>query len=388
MSEGASAKLSESGIFDPATLCYPDAMRGAKRVVFSAALAGSGAAWAHEKWFFEGPRPPLELASMLGPPNVFFVLLALLVTGAAFLWWRRRGLRGFLPGPDVFGGSGGRRSALYGLVPAILGVHVAVPLLVSGVQGTLFAPSSALPGAWAYLLGLVQTGVALSLFYGGFARAAAVVLALVWGLGLFIVGPEAMLENTLYLGFAGFFYLAGRGPIAIDRLIFPRLEPPARLMRYAVPAMRVGVGLSLIVVAVTEKLANVPLALGFLEQHPLNFTGALGLPLPDTLFILSAGTVELTVGLFILFGIFPREVILVAWLPFNLTLTVFNWSELIGHLPFYGAMAVLLVWSPRDDREWLEGLRGGPLAIKEADEETFAPNAPPTVTDRRRGRTV
>jgi hypothetical protein len=80
----------------------------------------------------------------------------------------------------------------------------------------------------------------------------------------------------------------------------------------------------------------VPLADGFLAQYPLNFTGALGLPLPDTLFILSAGTVELIVGLFILFGIFPREVILVAWLPFNLTLTVFNWLELIGHLPFYG----------------------------------------------------
>ncbi len=216
----------------------------------------------------------------------------------------------------------------------------------------------------------MQTGVALSFFYGGFARAAAVVLALVWTLGLFVVGPEGMLENILYLGFAGFFYLAGRGPISIDRLIFPRLEPPARLMRYAVPVMRVGVGLSLIVVAFTEKLANLPLATGFLGQHPLNFTGALGLPLPDTFFVLSAGTVELIVGLFILFGIFPREIILVAWLPFNLTLTVFNWSELIGHLPFYGAMAVLLVWSSQDTGLWVEGLRGGPLAVEESEAVT------------------
>lgn len=357
-------------------------MRVAKWALLSAALAASGAASAHEKWFFEGPRPPLELASMLGPPNVLFILLALLVTGAAFFWWRRRGLRGLLPGPDVFGGSAGRRSALYGLVPAILGVHVAVPLLVSGVQGTLFAPSSALPGAWTYILGLVQTGVALSFFYGGFARAAAVVLALVWGLGLITVGPEAMLENVFYLGFAGFFYLAGRGPVAIDRLIFPRLEPPARLMRHAVPAMRVGVGLSLVTVAITEKLANVPLATGFLEQYPLNFTGALGLPLPDTLFILSAGTVELIVGLFILFGIFPREIILVAWLPFNLTLTVFNWTELIGHLPFYGAMAVLLVWSPQDEKLWIEGLRGGPLAVDDEKPERHKGGLKPSLSKR------
>lgn len=347
-------------------------MGDAKRKGFllSAALAGSGSALAHEKWFFEGQRPPLELASAFAPPNLFFVLFALLVTGAAYLWWRGRGYRGLLPGPDFFGGLAWRRSALYGLVPAILGVHVAVPLLVNGVQGTLFAPSSTLPGAWTYVLGLVQTGVALSFFYGGFARAAAVVLALVWTLGLFVVGPEGMLENVLYLGFAGFFYLAGRGPISVDRLIFPRLEPPARLMHYAVPTMRVGVGLSLIVVAFTEKLANLPLATGFLEQHPLNFTGALGLPLPDTFFVLSAGTVELLVGLFIVFGIFPREIILVAWLPFNLTLTVFNWSELIGHLPFYGAMAVLLVWSSQDAGLWVEGLRGGPLAVEKPEAVT------------------
>ncbi len=356
------------------------------RSLLSTVLMSFGVSFAHEKWFFEGTRPPLQLSSALGPPNLYFIVFALFLTGTTYLWWRRRGYRGLLPGPDFFGGLAWRRSALYGLVPAILGVHVAVPLLVNGVQGTLFAPSSTLPGAWTYILGLVQTGVALSFFYGGFARAAAVVLALVWALGLFIVGLEGMLENVFYLGFAGFFYLAGRGPISIDRLIFPKLEPSARLMRHAVPVLRVGVGLSLIVVAVTEKLANTALATGFLEQYPLNFTGVLGLPLPDSFFILSAGTVELVVGLFILFGIFPREIILVAWLPFNLTLTVFNWAELIGHLPFYGAMAVLLVWSPQDERLWTQGLRGGPLAIDGRGVGTLESDAPPnTPTAKRLG---
>lgn len=342
-------------------------MRTLKGIFIVGALAVSGGARAHEKWFFEGERPTFRLGSAFAFPNLFFILFALLVTAAAYLWWRQRGFQSILPGPGFFGGLAWRRSALYGLVPAILGVHVAVPLLVSGVQGELFAPSNALPGAWVFILGLVQTGVALSFFYGGFTRAAAAVLALLWLLGFVVVGPEGMLETVHYLGFAGFFYLAGRGPISVDRLIFPRLEPPARLMRYALPVMRVGVGLSLVTVAFTEKLANVGLADAFLEQYPLNFTGALGLPFPDEFFILSAGTVELIVGLFILFGIFPREIILVAWLPFNLTLTVFNWLELIGHLPFYGAMAVLLVWTPQDDDQqlWVRGLRGGPLAVEE-----------------------
>jgi hypothetical protein len=56
---------------------------------------------------------------------------------------------------------------------------------------------------------------------------------------------------------------------------------------------------------------------------------------------------------------------LIAWIPINLTLTIFNWTELIGHLPIYGTLAILLVWSlGRDNLAlWLNGLREGPLAI-------------------------
>jgi hypothetical protein len=37
-----------------------------------------------------------------------------------------------------------------------------------------------------------------------------------------------------------------------------------------------------------------------------------------------------------------------------MTLTVFNWVELVGHLPLYGVMAMLLVWTPHeeDERPW------------------------------------
>jgi len=84
-------------------------------------------------------------------------------------------------------------------------------------------------------------------------------------------------------------------------------------------------------------------------------------PLPLALF----GAVEQLVGLWILFGIFPREIILIAWIPINLISTVFNWTELIGHLPIYGTLAILLVWSlgSKNLALWLSGLREGSLAI-------------------------
>ena len=125
------------------------------------------------------------------------------------------------------------------------------------------------------------------------------------------------------------------------------------------PAVRIGVGLSLAFVAFTEKFANVPLGLAFLEEeYPLNFTGTLGVPLTDEAFVLCAGAVELLVGLWLALGIFVREVVVVAWFPTNLTLTLFAWEELTGHLPIYGVMAVLLVWGagPKNLSLWTEGL--------------------------------
>jgi hypothetical protein len=175
-----------------------------------------------------------------------------------------------------------------------------------------------------------------------------------------VVGLEPMLENLHVLGFAAFFGLAGRGPYAIDRLLFPVLEPSPNLARRAMVSLRVATGGALAVVAFTEKLANPALARAFLQEHPLNFTPWLGIPMSDDLFILCAGTTELLIALCLIFGLYPRFVILTTWLFINMTLTIFNWVELVGHLPLYGVMGILLVWTPReeDQRAWVSGVIG------------------------------
>ena len=329
-------------------------------IIFAAAVNAS----AHEKWFHETENYALRWDLFFRPLPLVLFGSVVAVTLAAWVYWRKRG-RGFVPGPENFGTTDDRRAALYGLIPAILGIHLGVPLLVGGVQGELFTPNNKLPGFWMYVFGLAQTGIALALFYGALTRLAAIALAVLWFAGIFLIGLEPMLESLMYLGFAAFFFLAGRGPISIDRLLLPKLEPSARLMEKAIPALRAGLGLSLIFVAFTEKFANIPLASAFLERYPLNFTAALGIPMSNETFILCAGAVELLVGLWILLGIFPREIILIAWIPINLTLTIFNWTELIGHLPIYGAFAVLLVWAAGRENLalWVHGLRSGPLAV-------------------------
>nr|MDQ2664206.1 hypothetical protein [Candidatus Eremiobacteraeota bacterium] len=50
--------------------------------------------------------------------------------------------------------------------------------------------------------------------------------------------------------------------------------------------------------------------------------------------------------------------IIIAWLPINLTLTYFDSTELIAHLPIYGIMALLLIWIPgtANRLQWTQGL--------------------------------
>lgn len=323
-------------------------------------LAWAERAEAHEKWFLEAEAYPLQVEALADPWTWLAVGVPVAVWVVALLLWRRRGQRSLIPGPERLGGTPEAKDALYALMPLVLAVHLGIPLLVNGLDHTLFTPSNYVEGIWAHLFTLGQIGVMLGLFYGSATRLFALLLALMWGAGLFVVGIEPMLEAIHILGFSAFFLCAGRGPLAVDRALFPKWEPSPRLIGWAVPLLRVAIGLSLIVTAFTEKLLNVPMALDFLTDYPLNFLPALGLPIPDAQFVLMIGAVEILVGLCVLSGVFLRDIIVIAWIPFNLTLGIFGPEELVGHLPFYGAMALFFVWGASDP-ENLEAWRRGIL---------------------------
>src|SRR5262245_20159316 len=263
------------------------------------------AASAHEKWFYDASLHPTRWDSLSRPAAIAAIAAALVLTALAGAFWRARGRRDLIPGPAALGADDEGRARFYSLVPLILGVHLGLPLIVLGITGTFFSPNNPLSGASLHWIGLAEIGLALCFLYGGLTRFAGLGLGLVWLIGIAVVGFESMMENLHYLGFAGFFFLAGRGPYAVDPLLFPRLAPSPRLVKLAFPTLRIAVGLSLAAVALTEKLANPELAQAFLREYPLNFTSALGIPMSDDMFILCAGATELAIGLFLVFGIFP-----------------------------------------------------------------------------------
>jgi uncharacterized membrane protein YphA (DoxX/SURF4 family) len=322
-------------------------------VAAAAALAASARpATAHQRWFHPDQGRALEPASMADPGSLAAVAAALLATSALYAVWRLSGRRSLVPGLRQLGADVERQAVLLGLLPLVMGLHTAIPLVVSGIQLQLFAPnlSVAAPGPvrlqspFAAVVALGQIGIGLALFYGAFTRAAALLLASLWLLGAAVFGPFLLLEQALFLGAAAFFFIAGRGAFSVDAALGRPFRPLVGPSPYAVPALRVGTGVGLAAVALGEKLWNVPYAVDFLREYPVNVLAPLGLPVSDRLFVLLVGAIELTAGLVLITGAFVREAIIVLWLPFNLTLPLFGWRELVGHLAIYGAMAVLLVW--------------------------------------------
>lgn len=311
------------------------------------ALAGTvlapGAA-AHERWFTPGGYAPIRTEDVLSPVTI--LALAVVAAALALAWGAHRlAARRPVPVPALPGVNPHHIANLYAWIPPLLALHAAVPLIVSGVELQLFVPNLKLPrDIVGLLLALGQIVVALGFLYGVFTRAAAVLLALIGLAGMAIVHPLYVLEHCDLLGIAGFLYLTGRGPYSVDALLGRLGHPRERLLPYAVPTLRVLTGASLVVLGFTEKLWNRQLARDFLALYPINFTTALPMTLSDDQFIVAAGLVEVTIGALIASGLWTRTVILLAWLPFNLSVPLFGWVELVGHLPTYGTIAVLLIW--------------------------------------------
>ncbi|MFN2433477.1 MAG: DoxX protein [Gemmatimonadota bacterium] len=317
-------------------------------------LIAAAAAAAHERWFVSDEGYPTRWDHLFAAGTLVPLALAVGLTIGTVLAWRARGRRPLLPGALALGSTPERLAVLMGWVPLLLAVHTAVPLLVSGVNGQLFVPNLRMSEPADALLGLAQIGIALLLFYGIFARYAALGLAGLWLLGVGLFGPVLLIEHTIFLGIAAFYFLAGRGPVAVDRVFGPWAGAREAWLPWAIPALRVCAAVGFVWLALTEKLLNLPLALAFLDAYPnANFLPLIGVPVSDAAFVQMAGCVELTLGLLLLTGAFPRLVILVLWLPFNLTLAYFGWRELVGPLPIYATMAVLLIWGG-----------GGPAAVE------------------------
>ncbi len=289
---------------------------------------------AHEKWFIDDP-------SALSTDWSFFLQpTSLLLVGAAIVFslaWRL--LASKVKPPELGALSFLGRIAPW--VPRLLGIHLGVSLLSLAVTDSYLSPNLSLEDvAGGAGIAFAEGLIGVWLISGVFLRPAAALVVALGPLALVFAGPIAMLEAADLLGIALFLIVLPPG-----RDSYGARRGDASAVRTAVWALKVCLGVALIVVAFTEKLANPALAQGFLQSYPaFNVFQAIGLEVTDSFFIRFAGAVEIALGLLILSGAMPQLTVVLAGIPFNATLFFLGRTELIGHLPIYGTMLALLVY--------------------------------------------
>ncbi|KGM09110.1 hypothetical protein [Cellulomonas bogoriensis] len=296
------------------------------------ALAVAGPAAAHAKWFAEGADG--------GDWGFFLSPLPLAVTAAVVVvtvLWRLVSHR--LPRPELpFLTPLGR---LAPFIPRLVAIHMGVSLLAFSVTGHFLTPSLPLgevPGG--DFAGVVQAAIGIWLITGIRLRIPALGVVLLGPPALLAAGPVALLETADTLAVA--LFLAVLPPS--DRA-FGRVAPSPQQLRWALFWLRMFVGIALITLAFSEKFTNPELARNLLEAYPeLNLFALVGLPVDADTFIVMAGAIELLFGLLVISGAMPQVAVLVALVPFNLTLFIFGTTEVIGHLPVYGVFLALLVY--------------------------------------------
>jgi hypothetical protein len=286
---------------------------------------------AHERWFVDSA--PADWGFFLRPLPLALALAVVAVT----VVWRRVALRLDRPELPVLE----RLGRLVPWVPRILGVHLGVALLALAASGAFITPT---------LDDLHSTGGTIRLLFEaalgvwlitGFQQRAAAALTLVLGpIMAAFTGPMALLECANIAAVAAFLVIAPAGANRHGATTLSGIQ-----LRWALFALRAGVGIALVALAFTEKFTNPSMARETLEQYPaLNVFGLVGLDVPTDTFIVIAGSIELLFGLLVLSGALPQVAVLVAMVPFNATLFLFGQTELVGHLPVYGVFLALLVY--------------------------------------------
>ena len=288
---------------------------------------------AHETWFTD--LTPSDWSFAFEAATLALLGLAVLVTLAV------RVVAMAFPGRDV-----PFLARMAPFMPFAVRMHLAVALVGLLSLGVYLSPAMDLEATPAGVaLGAVMAIAAITMATGWHAREGALLLVAAGPLGVLEFGASPVLQRIDMLGLACFVLLTGPGRWSADLELDRISEPSPQAKARAIWALRMAAGTALIVVAFVEKLANPDLALHFLAEHPdFNVAQLMGVPISDLEFIRLAGAIEVLFGLLLISGALPQMCILIAGVPFNATLYFFGNTELVGHLPIYGAMLVLLVY--------------------------------------------
>ena len=237
-----------------------------------------------------------------------------------------------------------RSSGSRGSVRSRSALHVGVALIWAATGGMLFVPSLRVERDELGFVLLVVEGVCGVLLLVGFGtRVAAVALALLGVVAMMPFNFESILEQVHILGIAIFLFITGRGAVSIDRVFRQqRALKVAEAPAVALTLLRVCMGVGIAFGALTEKLLDPDLANALLTERPyLNIVAGFGVS--NGQFAYVAGLIELVIGWSSCQDSSRVRSWRVGAAIFTITVPVFGWLELLGHLPYFGIMLTLFI---------------------------------------------
>lgn len=232
----------------------------------------------------------------------------------------------------------GKRAETYiPFVPWILRLSLGIALLAAGTQGYLLSPVIPAPDSLAFLE--VVLGFC---FLAGFALAPASILLLgIWFVALpshlYLLGNMEIPAACLAL------LVLANGRPGVDDLLGLRFFSWAERWKSVAPfLLRVGIGGSMLFLAVLEKWMHVPASAAVVELYELKEV----IPVQTTTWVYGAGAVELLVGLATMLGVIPRVISLIALGVLTLSFFYFG-EDVTSHVTLFGILTAIFIYGQR-----------------------------------------
>lgn len=290
---------------------------------------------AHTRWFAESD---LESYSTIEPTTLYLLVWGAIIVGISLIgiFLEKKGWFAFSflnpKKPHVFE----RAASTFVMV-------VGAFFVIAGTHEYLFSPNMVQEAGIPIWLIFLQILIGLAFLLGIASRVCGIVLGLMWLSLFFFTDWVSAVENIWVLSTAVFITLMGNEYFSIISFSFLR-KTVAHFKRYGLSILRLGTGITLMVLGLSEKIFAPELGINFLHQHPWNFMQALGIPYSDYLFTLSAGSVEFLFGFIFVLGVVTRLNALVTAIVFSIPLFILGPIELAGHLPHFAAIVLLLLF--------------------------------------------
>jgi len=233
-------------------------------------------------------------------------------------------------------------------VEILLGIFL---VCITFMWNVVISPDLGINSLPTLITAILQLFVGVFLIFGVIPRVTSSILLFIYIVFVILAGWVAGLENIISAVLAIYIFLKN----SPDGVYISKYK------KYAVEIVRVGVAVSLITLAFTEKLIYPELALSFLNEHNWNFMQMIGMTwFTDNLFVLSAGFAEIIFGLIYLFGYLTRINTLVmsgffATSVFTMLISFNKWE--VEDLVIYAAAIIFIFYGYGDTKFFYKDIK-------------------------------